>query len=29
VVLEPVTLFAMVGKNEVIKPSLEVIYDQA
>jgi chlorophyllide a reductase subunit X len=29
VVLEPATLFDMVGKNEVIKPSLEVIYDQA
>jgi chlorophyllide a reductase subunit X len=28
-VLEPATLFDMVGKNEVIKPSLEVIYDQA
>jgi len=28
VVLEPATLFDMVGKNEVIKPSLEVIYDQ-
>jgi chlorophyllide a reductase subunit X len=27
-VLEPATLFDMVGKNEVIKPSLEVIYDQ-
>jgi chlorophyllide a reductase subunit X len=29
VVLEPATMFDMVGKNEVIKPSLEVIYDQA
>ncbi len=29
VVLEPATLFDMVGKDEVIKPSLEVIYDQA
>ena len=28
VVLEPATMFDMVGKNEVIKPSLEVIYDQ-
>jgi chlorophyllide a reductase subunit X len=29
VVLEPATIFDMVGKNEVIKPSLEVIYDKA
>jgi chlorophyllide a reductase subunit X len=29
VVLEPATMFDMVGKNDVIKPSLEVIYDQA
>jgi len=29
VVLEPATMFDMVGKNEIIKPSLEVIYDQA
>ena len=29
VVLEPATMFDMVGKDEVIKPSLEVIYDQA
>jgi chlorophyllide a reductase subunit X len=28
-VLEPATMFDMVGKNEIIKPSLEVIYDQA
>ena len=28
VVLEPATMFDMVGKNDVIKPSLEVIYDQ-
>jgi chlorophyllide a reductase subunit X len=29
VVLEPATVFDMVGKNEVIKPSLEVVYDAA
>lgn len=29
VVLEPATLFDMVGKDDTIKPSLEVIYDQA
>lgn len=29
VVLEPATIFDMVGKNEVIKPTLEVIYDKA
>jgi len=29
VVLEPATLVDMVGKDEVIKPSLEVIYDAA
>ena len=29
VVLEPATLFDMVGKNEDIKPSLEVVYDAA
>jgi chlorophyllide a reductase subunit X len=28
VVLEPATLFDMVGKDEVIKPTLEVIYDK-
>jgi len=28
VVLEPATMFDMVGKNEIIKPSLEVVYDQ-
>ena len=28
VVLEPATIFDMVGKDEVIKPTLEVIYDQ-
>lgn len=29
VVLEPATIFDMVGRNEVAKPSLEVIYDKA
>ena len=29
VVLEPATLKDMVGKDEVLKPSLEVIYDAA
>jgi chlorophyllide a reductase subunit X len=29
VVLEPATVFDMVGKNEDIKPSLEVVYDAA
>jgi chlorophyllide a reductase subunit X len=29
VVLEPATIFDMVGKNEIIKPTLEVIYDKA
>jgi chlorophyllide a reductase subunit X len=28
VVLEPATIFDMVGKNEVNKPTLEVIYDK-
>ncbi|CAM3800889.1 chlorophyllide a reductase iron protein subunit X [Polynucleobacter antarcticus] len=28
VVLEPATIFDMVGKNEVIKPTLEVVYDK-
>ena len=28
VVLEPATLFDMVGKDDTVKPSLEVIYDQ-
>jgi chlorophyllide a reductase subunit X len=28
VVLEPATIFDMVGKDEVIKPTLEVIYDK-
>jgi chlorophyllide a reductase subunit X len=27
--MEPATLFDMVGKSEVIRPSLEVIYDAA
>ncbi len=27
VVLEPATMFDMVGKHEVVKPSLEVVYD--
>ena len=27
--MEPATLFDMVGKTEVIKPSLEVVYDNA
>jgi chlorophyllide a reductase subunit X len=27
VVLEPATIFDMVGKNEVFKESLEVVYD--
>jgi len=29
IVLEPATIFDMVGKNEVTKPTLEVIYDKA
>jgi chlorophyllide a reductase subunit X len=29
VVLEPATLFDMVGKTESFKPSLEVVYDDA
>jgi chlorophyllide a reductase subunit X len=29
VVLEPATVFDMVGKDEAIKPSLEVVYDAA
>lgn len=28
VILEPATIFDMVGKDEVIKPTLEVIYDK-
>ena len=27
--MEPATLFDMVGKTEIIKPTLEVIYDAA
>ena len=27
--MEPATIFDMVGKNEVLKPSLEVVYDNA
>jgi chlorophyllide a reductase subunit X len=27
--MEPATLFDMVGKNEVVKPTLEVVYDDA
>ena len=27
--MEPATLFDMVGKNEIVKPTLEVIYDAA
>ena len=26
-VLEPATIFDMVGKNEIVKPTLEVVYD--
>jgi chlorophyllide a reductase subunit X len=29
VVLEPATLKDMVGRDEVVKPSLEVVYDDA
>ena len=29
VVLEPATIFDMVGKHEVVKPTLEVVYDEA
>ena len=29
VVLEPATLFDMCGRNDVAKPSLEVVYDAA
>ena len=28
VVLEPATIFDMVGRHEVVKPTLEVIYDE-
>ncbi|MBN8491797.1 MAG: chlorophyllide a reductase iron protein subunit X [Burkholderiales bacterium] len=27
--MEPATLFDMVGKNEIVKPTLEVVYDDA
>jgi len=27
-VLEPATIFDMVGKNEIVKPTLEVVYDE-
>jgi chlorophyllide a reductase subunit X len=27
--MEPATLFDMVGKTELIKPTLEVVYDAA
>jgi 3,8-divinyl chlorophyllide a/chlorophyllide a reductase subunit X len=27
--MEPATLFDMVGKNEVVRPTLEVVYDAA
>ncbi len=27
--MEPATLFDMVGKNEIVRPTLEVVYDQA
>ena len=27
--MEPATLFDMVGKNEIVRPTLEVIYDAA
>jgi 3,8-divinyl chlorophyllide a/chlorophyllide a reductase subunit X len=27
--MEPATLFDMVGKTELVKPTLEVIYDAA
>jgi chlorophyllide a reductase subunit X len=27
--LEPATVFDMVGRNESVKPSLEVVYDAA
>jgi chlorophyllide a reductase subunit X len=29
VVLEPATIADMMGRDEVVKPSLEVIYDEA
>jgi chlorophyllide a reductase subunit X len=27
-VMEPATLFDMVGKTELVKPTLEVVYDE-
>jgi chlorophyllide a reductase subunit X len=27
--MEPATLFDMVGKNDIVKPTLEVVYDEA
>jgi chlorophyllide a reductase subunit X len=27
--MEPATLFDMVGKTEIVKPTLEVVYDEA
>jgi chlorophyllide a reductase subunit X len=27
VVLEPATMFDLVGREDVVKPSLEVVYD--
>jgi len=29
VVLDPATTFDMVGRHDVVKPTLEVIYDEA
>jgi chlorophyllide a reductase subunit X len=29
VVLEPATVFDMMGREDIAKPSLEVVYDQA
>jgi chlorophyllide a reductase subunit X len=29
VVLEPATVFDMVGRDESVKPTLEVVYDDA
>jgi chlorophyllide a reductase subunit X len=29
VVLEPATVFDMMGREDITKPSLEVVYDQA
>jgi len=27
--MEPATIFDMVGKHEIVKPTLEVVYDAA